>query len=146
MFDIRALASSLFLLCPLGCESPPTELPGPSASVFREQVYPLLLRDCGFVNCHGDDDRFFVLYGPGRTRLDASMDVFDPPTEDELWFSYQSARGMLTHDRDVFDSPLLSKPFEGRGHQGLDHFGRNVWQADDPAWRTIVPWALEATP
>lgn len=138
MFDIRAWAFGLGLLA---CEAEPTEVPGPSYTVFREQVYPLLLRDCGFVQCHGDSDRFFVLHGPGRARLDAEIDVFDPPTEDELRLAYQSSRGMLTNDRGVLDSPLLTKPLEGRGHGGLDRFGRNIWQPGDPSWQTVERWA-----
>jgi hypothetical protein len=138
MSDFRAWILGLGLLA---CEAEPTELPGPSYTVFRDQVYPLLLRDCGFAQCHGDSDRFYVLYGPGRARLDPEIDVLDPPTSDELWFAYQSTRGMLTSDRGVLDSPLLTKPLEGVGHGGLDSFGRNVWPASDPAWQTIGPWA-----
>jgi hypothetical protein len=113
--------------------------------VFREQVYPLLLRDCGFVRCHGDEARFFVVHGPGRARLDADTETFDPPTDDELWFAYQSARGMLTNTDDVFGSPLLSRPLEGHGHGGLDDYGRNVWRSEDLAWQTLADWA-SATP
>lgn len=138
MIDVRALSLSVGLFA---CDAPPTELPGPSYSEFRDQVYPLLMRDCGFVQCHGDDDRFFALYGPGRARLDAATDIFDPVTKDELSFAYQSARGMLTNDGDVSTSPLLSKPLEGRAHGGLDDFGRNIWHEDDPAWQTVSRWA-----
>jgi hypothetical protein len=138
MIDVRTWSLGLGLLA---CEAQPNELIGPSYTEFREQVYPLLLRDCGFVQCHGDEDRFFALYGPGRARLDAETDTFDPATEDELWFAYQSACGMLTSDRGVFASPLLSKPLEGRGHGGLDDFGRNIWQPDDVAWQAVAHWA-----
>lgn len=141
MIDLRALSLSVGLVT---CEAPPTELPGPSYTQFRDQVYPVLLRDCGFVQCHGDDARFFALFGPGRTRLDAATDIFDPATKDELEFAYQSARGMLTSDRGVYASPLLSKPLEGHSHGGLDNFGRNVWHEDDPAWQTLAQWAAEA--
>jgi hypothetical protein len=123
------------------CETEPTDVPAPSFAVFRDEVYPVLLRDCGFIQCHGDPDRFFVVHGPGRTRLDPVIEVFDPPTEDELQLAYQSSRGMLASDRSVLDSPLLTKPLEGRAHGGLDGFGRNVWQPGDPAWRTIERWA-----
>lgn len=139
MKGFRASALSIGLI--IACDAPPTELPGPSYTEFRDEVYPLLLRDCGFVQCHGDDDRFFVVHGPGRARLDAEMDAFDPATDDELWFAYQSSRGMLTSDRGVFASPLLYKPLEGRAHGGLDLFGRNIWHTDDQAWQTVAEWA-----
>lgn len=137
MSDVRAALLGLGLL---GCDSAPTEIPGPSYAEFRDAVYPLLLRDCGFVQCHGDPDRFFTIHGPGRTRLDPETDVFDPPTEDEQRHAYESSRGMLASDRGVLDSPLLTRPLEGHGHGGLDHFGRNVWQYDDPAWTVLAHW------
>ena len=139
MFDIRACTLGLALLA---CDAPPTELPGPDYAVFREQVYPVLLRDCGFVQCHGDDDRFFVVHGPGRARLDVNMEAFDPATKDEQWLAYQSSRAMMTNDGDILASLLLSKPVEGRGHGGFDNFGRNVWHMEDPAWQTVAKWAL----
>jgi hypothetical protein len=138
MPDIRAWILGLGLLA---CEAEPTEVPGPSYAVFRNEVYPVLLRDCGFVQCHGDADRFFVLHGPGRSRLDPDSEIFEPPTEDESWLAYQSTRGMLANDGDVFDSPLLTKPLEGHRHDGLDRFGRNVWQIDDSAAELVARWA-----
>jgi hypothetical protein len=139
MHDIRAWA--LVSLSVLGCDTEPTDVPAPSFAMFRDEVYPLLLRDCGFVHCHGDSDRFFVILGPGRARLDAQIEVFAPPTPDELQLAYQSSRGMLASDRGVLESPLLTKPLEGRGHGGLDGFGRNVWQVGDPAWQEVERWA-----
>ena len=36
---------------------------------FQREVYPVLLRDCAFSQCHGSGDRFFRVWGPGRERL-----------------------------------------------------------------------------
>src|ERR1700755_2646142 len=35
---------------------------------FTNDVIPVLLRDCGFQACHGSPERFFRVWGPGRTR------------------------------------------------------------------------------
>ncbi|NVB39109.1 hypothetical protein G6O69_14795 [Pseudenhygromyxa sp. WMMC2535] len=135
-----------------GCVSSTAEVPAPAYDDFRTQVYPLLLRDCGFARCHGDVDRFWVIWGPGRTRLDepgvdpeldpeAALQPFDLPTDRELWMSYQRTRAALTHDEAVVDSPLLRRPLEGREHGGEDHWGHNLWAEDDPSWQLVARWA-----
>ena len=75
-------------------------------------VYPLLLRDCAFSLCHGDPNRFFQLYGPGRTRLDPKLMSSDPATQAEIQRSYDRARSMLATAATVQDSLLLRKPLE----------------------------------
>ena len=51
-----------------GCAEPTQDLSIPTAdpTVFKDRVYPILLRDCGFTKCHGDPKRFFAvpLQGP----------------------------------------------------------------------------------
>lgn len=133
--------SALLGLGLLACESEPVELPAPSYATFRAEVYPILVRDCGFARCHGDASRYFVVHGPGRARLDPTLDLFDPPSEDELLAAYQHARGMLASSSDVLDSPLLTKPLEGHAHAGRDRFGRNVWRDDEPALQLLEDWA-----
>lgn len=126
-----------------GCMSSAAELPAPDYDDFRESVYPLLLRDCGFRRCHGDTGRFFVIWGPGRQRLEPDIDgPFDPPTDDELWLSYQRTRSALTFSSDsLFDAPLLRKPLEGHKHGGVDGWGRNLWGPGDPRWLMVAYWA-----
>ncbi|KIG19402.1 hypothetical protein DB30_02683 [Enhygromyxa salina] len=127
------------------------ELPAPDFDDFRATIYPLLLRDCGLSRCHGDADRFFAVWGPGRQRLAPEFDEpLDPPTEDEVWLSYQRTRAALTHDRapggqliskQLLDAPLLRKPLEGHDHAGQDRWGHNLWTREDPRWRMLVVWA-----
>lgn len=125
-----------------GCMSSTAELPAPDYDDFRATIYPLLLRDCGLSRCHGDPKRFFAIWGPGRRRLEPDIDgPFDPPTEDEVWRSYERTRSALTHDGELADSPLLRKPLEGHEHGGEDVWGRNLWPSDDPRWRTLAYWA-----
>ena len=130
----------------------PLLVPEPDPDMFAERVYPLLLRDCGFPACHGNTERFFRVYGPGRTRLRTEgLDLLelDPPTDDEIAESYGRARSMLKGVHGVEDSLLLRKPLArsagGAGHEGADSWGRNVYlEPDDPAYETLYQWALSA--
>lgn len=113
---------------------------------FDAEVYPLLLRDCGFPACHGDRDRFFRVFGPGRTRLSADTSLYEPATAAEREATFDRARSMLAAVPDPTQSLLLRKPLEeragGGAHLGLDALGRNVYAStEDPAWQTIAAWA-----
>lgn len=113
---------------------------------FEAEVYPILLRDCGFPACHGDADRFFRVHGPGRTRLDPDTLPYDAPTTAEIDATFDRARSMLAAVPDPRESLLLRKPLEasagGGAHMGLDALGRNVYPSrEDPSWQTIAAWA-----
>lgn len=137
-----------FALAVVGCggESPIAQPPAVDRAVFEAEVYPVLLRDCGFAACHGDRDRFFRVFGPGRTRLDAATGLYAAPTTEEIDASFDRARSMLAAVADPRQALLLRKPLEqsmgGAAHMGLDALGRNVYASeDDPAWRTLARWA-----
>ncbi len=104
-------------------------------------VYPFLIRDCGFQTCHGSDERFFRVYGPGRTRLDPDTSAYDHVTGDEISASYQLALSMIDAEHPE-RSLLLNKPLAiaagGISHGGADRFGRNVYRtADDEGYLAI---------
>lgn len=140
----------------LGACAPATatlDVPAPDAQQFSSKVYPLLLRDCGFPACHGSTERFFRVFGPGRTRLRFEEQEFplDPATPEEVYNSYTRARSMLAHEGNVLESLLLRKPLSkaagGAGHAGDDNWGGNVYETElDPAYVTLKQWALSATP
>jgi hypothetical protein len=118
--------------------------------MFDQQVWPILVRDCGFGECHGMRERFFRVVGPGHERLDPLMRLTEPVTAAELQFSYDRARSMID-PRDPPRSLLLRKPLEveagGAGHEGTDRFGRDVYRTvDDPSFRVLVNWVLAAAP
>jgi hypothetical protein len=126
-----------------GSSQPPT----PDMMQFQALVYPVLLRDCAFNNCHGSPERFFQVLGPGRTRRDPMLDAseLDPI---EVQFSYERTRSMLSMP--VTSSLLLLKPLEakvgGVGHRGADHFGRNVYLTkQDAGYVTLLQWAQATT-
>jgi hypothetical protein len=136
--------STLCTAC--GQEPNRLELTHPDLRLFKETAYPILLRDCGFPECHGNPKRFFRLFGPGRTRLDPSLASDDPATDDEISQSYTRAVSMLVNESTLADSWLLRKPLDtlagGSSHEGEDSWGRNVYAStDDPGYLALVRWA-----
>ena len=136
----------------LGCAS--VEEPGPAAerdrASFDANVWPILVRDCGFSQCHGSTERFFRVVGPGHERLDPTLRLTAPATEAELQFSYDRARSMIDVS-DPINSLLLRKPLEvsagGSGHEGTDDFGRDVYRSvNDPSYRVLLAWVVGVVP
>lgn len=144
-----ATSSLLATLMLAGCSTAAPwsgEVPAPDYQTFAETAYPVMLRDCAFSECHGNNSRFFQVWGPGRTRIDPLMKIDDPVTPLEIQISYERARSMLVAERPDAKPLLLVKPLEedsgGTGHEGMDAFGRNVYQtAGDPNYLVIVQWA-----
>lgn len=132
----------------VACTTPSArlEIPVADPTVFRDTVYPVLLHDCGFNACHGNHDRFFSVFGPGRARLDPGTPPYDPATPYELALSYTRARSMLL-DRDGAGNSLLVRktiPVElgGAGHRGDDAWGDSVYgSTEDPSFLAIYHWA-----
>lgn len=117
---------------------------------FDAEVYPVLLRDCGFNACHGTTERFFQVFGPGRGRLLPTTRPLDPATLEETTHSYERARSMID-TRAPELSLLLLKPLEaaagGIGHEGVDELGRNVYQTQmEPGYAALARWVLTPAP
>lgn len=134
----------------IACADAPSGRGMPDRATFDAVVYPLLMRDCGFSTCHGAPGRFFHLYGPGRMRLDPTSEPFAPPTAQELELSFQRSIAMLDSQGRPEASLLLAKPLDpqagGAGHQGVDHFGRDVYTSEQaPAYQQLLRWASTGT-
>jgi hypothetical protein len=151
-YSLLAVACLLALAACANDVSVSPEPPTPDRALFDTAIYPLLLRDCGFSECHGAEHRFFQVFGPGRAHLEGH--VSDPdlgPRERQL--SYDRARSMLVPSGggSIQQSPLLAKPLElnagGASHRGVDHYGRNVFQTvNDPRYVALWQWALSHAP
>jgi len=141
------------LLAAVGCEPPSTDAAPAHRefSQFRSEVYPVLLRDCGFQACHGAPGRFFRVWGPGRARLPGQTrtpDPFDLPSGDELSASYSLALAFID-DSNPAGSDLLRKPLAleagGAAHGGIDGYGRNIYRtAQDSGLATLAAWVFSA--
>jgi hypothetical protein len=147
-FTHACLGLTLSLACACGGTEQKPALAKRDFKVFQREVYPVLLRDCGFPACHGAKERFFRVWGPGRTRLPKDMGVlpeaFDLPTGDELSTSYSLALSMID-DGHPDRSLLLRKPLAvaagGAGHLAVDAYGRDVYRtAEDSGFLTLARW------
>jgi hypothetical protein len=157
---VRAPRAAALLACALLCcavlaacgddKTWSGEVPPGDAMVFQSDVYPVLMRDCAFNDCHGGSHRFLQVFGPGRVRIDPMLDSEAEATPVELQVSYERARSMLISEGAVTRSLLLTKPLAqeagGVGHRGVDGYGRNVYQSTaDPSYQLILRWAQGAT-
>lgn len=138
--------------CAVGCTAPQSDLsvPEPDPATFESTVYPILLADCGFSACHGDPDRFFAVYGPGRLRLSPASAPYDPATPEEIALSYTRARSMLVAEGGPSQALLLRKPLAveagGAGHSGDDPWGNPVYRTKrDPRYEALFYWALSSS-
>jgi hypothetical protein len=154
----RLIGSAFALACALlaaACaESPPQAIAARREfQQFQREVYPVLLRDCGFPACHGAPERFFRVWGPGRVRLPGEMttpEAFDLPSTNELSASRALALSMID-EREPLSSPLLRKPLAvqagGAGHLGADKYGRDVYRTpQDDGYLVIGRWVLSPPP
>jgi hypothetical protein len=140
-------------LCALGlalaaCQADPGwSMPSPNYSAFTEDVYPVLIRDCGFHACHGADERFFRVWGPGRRRLNPALsNAFSDATSDEIMATYKRSVAMLDSKnpgRSLFLRKPLATGAGGAGHLGADKFGRNVYRSiDDNGYLVLSRWVF----
>lgn len=153
---MKPVARYAWLLLALSCvatgcgsEQAPLQLSVPDRARFDAEVYPVLLRDCGFNACHGSSERFFQVFGPGRARLPMVMDPLQEAVPEELAYSYERARSMIDSS-DPEQSLLLRKPLAtsagGSGHEGADRLGRNVYQTKmEAGYVVLASWVLSQT-
>lgn len=147
---LLVLGALLVFGTPLGAGCASTDSPVPislrSRATFQNDVWPVLVRDCGFPTCHGAPERFLRVLGPGHTRLDPMLDLDAPATAAEIELSYARALSMIDVE-DPQNSELLLKPLEtaagGSRHEGTDEFGRDVYgSTDDPGFQVLRAWVL----
>ena len=122
-------------------------MPSPDGVQFVHEVYPLLLRDCGFPACHGAPERFLRVLGPGRVRETNDIELNDAPLLREVELSYARAVSMLATSDEPVDSLLLRKPLAlaagGQTHVGVDTFGQNLFRdRSDDDYQLLLAWAL----
>jgi hypothetical protein len=135
------------LLSACAQESAAYEFAEPSLEAFERDVYPVLLRDCAMSRCHGAEERFLRVVGPGRARLSKYTSPLDPATAAEVTLSYERARAQIDVGPRRQSSWLLSKPLEraagGAAHGGQDRFSRNVYASkQDPGYLTLAAWVM----
>src|SRR5262245_43748407 len=149
---MRRLSFLLLLLALAGCAEPLQRgtVANRDDDYFDSFVMPTLLRDCAFQECHGSQERFFRVFGPGRTRWNppgaTPIEPFAALTGAERDYTKQFARGMID-EQDPARSLLLRKPLAmeagGSSHEGVDKYGRNVYRTpDDEGYLQISEWVF----
>jgi hypothetical protein len=130
-------------------DAPELVVAQPDFPTFEAQVYPVLLRDCSFIACHGSSERFFQVYGPGRARLNPMAMELDDVTMEEIIQTYNRALSMIDVNEPA-QSLLLRKPLAlsvgGAGHEGVDSWMRDVYVSrQDPNYLILEAWVLAAS-
>lgn len=110
----------------------------------------MLLRDCGFPACHGSEDRFFQVFGPGRVRVGGGG-IRAAVRDEELDRSFDRARSMLASARTAEDALLVRKPLAvaagGAPHLGTDDHRQDVYSSpDEEGYQTLLRWARTGIP
>lgn len=137
---LLALVGALVLA---GCGAPDDSavaLADPGRERFAGEAGPLLARRCGDVGCHGNRERPYVLYAPGRLRLgDARGSVLSAA---ELEANYRATLGFLDADRPA-ETTLLRKALSSGGPGA--HKGGAIFEApSDPECRALARWITGA--
>lgn len=149
---LAPLVLACTLLGVVGCvdKVEPVRFADRDYEAFAREVYPVLLRDCGFPACHGAPERFFRVVGPGRTRVpnvDSPVpEPLDTRTQAELDLTIDFALSMID-ERNPARSLLLRKPLAveagGAGHLGVDNYGRDVYRTtQDNGYVVLARWVL----
>jgi hypothetical protein len=117
---------------------------------FETEVYPVLLQDCAFPACHGSEDRFFQVFGPGRARLGGGAIRGDVRPE-ELDRSFERAWSMLASAARAEETLLVRKPLAvdagGAPHMGTDEHGQDVYSSrGEPNFEVLLSWARMGIP
>jgi hypothetical protein len=145
----RLLALALLVA---GCQADldaPREQLALDRPYFDCKVQPVITKLCSGLACHGDDRRFFHVFGRNRDRLGDTADNA-LVLQDERDHNYAAALAVVDAD-DPEHSEMLMKPLaEAAGgwfHRGAELYdGGDVFSsADDADYKVIVDWIGGAT-
>lgn len=147
-----AIAAAPVAALVVGCEPGLTdkrEAPTLDVAFFRCHVQPVLVGSCGALLCHGNQERFFRLFGRNRFRPlfgdKENRQRNTPLSDDEIQFNYDSALAYVDASSPD-DSYLLAKPLDQKSggfyHGGATEFGSGdvFLDRDDPGYKAIREW------
>ena len=147
-----SVLSSLFVGALAAC-SPVENAPAPGLvaaldePVFRCRIEPILVRDCGYLACHGQAGSPLRLYSMGKLRLGDSSTLAArtaPITDAERHLNFLSAQAFAVAGVDPEDSWLVRKPLPSSAG-GFAHLGGAIWSGrDDARGRLIEDWLVGA--
>lgn len=144
-----ALAGALAGCAQEGLEAPAAAAPLDEA-FFRCRVEPVLVRDCGFLACHGSARRPLRVYAPNALRLDVARDRRGQPLTARETAANQAA-ALAFSGVDGRTPLLLLKPLAeaagGYYHRGATLYdGGDVFGSpEDYGYATLAAWIAGAT-
>jgi hypothetical protein len=112
-------------------------------SYFRCNVQPVLSARCGFVACHGTDERPLRIFAEQKLRLGVEwVDYQTPLTPEEQAANFQAVRDFAARgpgDADLLAEKPLDAVAGGLFHGGKDQFGTDdvFLTRDDPGYRIM---------
>jgi hypothetical protein len=133
----------------LGACSPVANAPAPGLvaaldePAFRCKVEPILIRDCGYMACHGQAGSPLRLYSIGKLRLGDSSTLAArtaPLTDAERHLNFLSAQAFAVAGLAPEDNWLVRKPLPA-ADGGFAHLGGAIWGGlDDARVKLIRDW------
>ena len=158
---IRAGALAALVGAALSCGSydpnATTTLYLPDYEIYKTQLHPYLNRQCGTLDCHGQEGRPFRNYGVRGLRLFDKEARLVPGSQDtveeEYRASYESIIGLepeatrrvVACEQDpgtllIYRKPTGTSPDLGTGIEGESHKGGQVTDGDGPGANCIFAW------
>ncbi|HTJ40924.1 MAG TPA: hypothetical protein VL463_02475 [Kofleriaceae bacterium] len=137
------------ILCALVCactdvENGPAGDPAGTLSepIFRCSVEPVLVRECSYNGCHGQQSALRV-YSPGKLRATPPANIDEavaPLTEAEHHANFLSAAGFAFGGVAADDNLLVRKPLPS-SDGGFSHFGGAIFSGlQDAQYVAIHDW------
>ena len=137
----RCLLGALpFLACTL--QVPPVRpLPQGDLATFEAEVQPVLDADCASPSCHGQPERPFSVFSPGRYRRDAARTFLEEPlAREELAANVRNAAAFRADEPVLDECLLLCRPLAVT-HGGCGHGAGSIFGSrDDSDYRALRAW------
>jgi hypothetical protein len=142
------VAAALLAAASAGCntvdnEPAPDQIDALDEAAFRCTVEPILIRDCGYLACHGQAGAPLRLYSIGKLRLGPSTTLGErtaPLTAAERHLNFLSAQAFAWAGTAADDNWLVEKPMPS-ADGGYAHLGGAIWDGpDDARVRAITAW------
>jgi hypothetical protein len=143
------LGSFLVILSLVACTNV-EQAPTPMAvtqldrATFDRCVAPILIRNCSFNACHGNEGFALRVYSVGKLRFPGTANTQDartqPLTQAENDANYQSAIAFTYGGPSAADNLLVRKPLPAAAG-GFEHVGGAIFSGtDDPCAQQLRAW------
>ena len=122
------------------------EPPALDEAYFRCRVQPLVTKSCSMFACHGDEDRYLVVYGRNRLRMSSDESERNSfLTDDERAANYAAVRAYTDPERPEHSYLLkkaLAEEAGGFWHGGATTYGHGdvYLDTEDLDYLVLAAW------